>query len=36
VKGLDVVEAMQSVRTGAGDKPVEDVVIQSVTITEAD
>src|SRR4051795_5552444 len=36
VKGLDVVEAMQSVRTGAGDKPVEDVVIKSVTITEAD
>jgi peptidylprolyl isomerase len=36
VKGLDVVEAMQSVRTGSGDKPVEDVVIQSVTVTEAD
>jgi len=36
VKGLDVVEAMQSVPTGANDRPREDVVIQSVTITEAD
>ena len=36
VKGLDVVETMQSVRTGGGDKPVEDVVINAVTITEAD
>lgn len=36
VKGLDVVDQMEKVRTGAGDKPVEDVVIQSVTITEAD
>jgi peptidylprolyl isomerase len=36
VKGLDVVEQMQSVRTGGGDKPVEDLVIQSVTITEAE
>jgi len=36
VKGLDVVEAMQSVRTGAGDKPVEPVVIESVVIAEAD
>jgi cyclophilin family peptidyl-prolyl cis-trans isomerase len=36
VKGLDVVENMQSVKTGAGDKPVEDVVINSVTISEAD
>ena len=34
VKGLDVVDAMQSVPTGARDKPVEDVVIRSVTITE--
>jgi peptidylprolyl isomerase len=36
VKGLDVLEAMQSVKTGRGDKPIEDVVITSVTITEAD
>lgn len=32
--GLDVVDAIAGVRTGAMDKPVEDVVIQSVTITE--
>ena len=36
VKGLDVVDAIQNVRTGAGDKPVEPVVIKSVTVTEAD
>jgi cyclophilin family peptidyl-prolyl cis-trans isomerase len=36
VKGLDVVEAMQNVKTGAGDKPSEDVVIESVTIAAAD
>ena len=36
VKGLDVVEKMQNVRTGAGDKPVDDVVINSVTISESD
>jgi cyclophilin family peptidyl-prolyl cis-trans isomerase len=36
VKGLDVVEAMQSVPTGSGDRPKDDVVIKSVTITEAD
>jgi cyclophilin family peptidyl-prolyl cis-trans isomerase len=36
VKGLDVVEAMQNVKTGSGDKPVDDVVINSVTVTEAD
>ncbi len=36
VKGLDVVEQMQNVRTGGGDKPVEDVVINSVTISESD
>ena len=36
VKGLDVVEAMQNVPTGAGDKPKEDVVIHSVSVTEAD
>jgi len=36
VSGLDVVEAMQSVPTGSGDRPKEDVVIQSVTVTESD
>ncbi len=36
VKGLEVVAAMESVATGPGDRPREDVVINSVTITEAD
>jgi len=36
VKGLDVVEQMQSVPTGAGDRPKTDVVIASVTIAVAD
>lgn len=36
VKGLDVVDRMQQVETGRGDKPKQDVVINSVTITEAD
>ena len=36
VKGLDVVDAMQKVQTARGDRPVEDVVINSVTITVAD
>ena len=36
VKGLDVVETMQSVPTGSGDRPKDDVVINSVTITESD
>ncbi len=36
VKGLEVVEAMQSVPTAAGDRPKTDVVINSVTITVAD
>jgi cyclophilin family peptidyl-prolyl cis-trans isomerase len=35
VKGLDVVEAMQTSPTGPGDRPLEDVVIQSVTVTVA-
>jgi cyclophilin family peptidyl-prolyl cis-trans isomerase len=33
VKGLDIVDAMQKVPTARGDRPVEDVVINSVTIT---
>jgi len=36
VKGLDVVDAMQKVPTARGDRPIDDVVIQSVTITVAD
>lgn len=36
VKGLDVVEAMQNVPTGPGDRPRTDVVINSVTISVAD
>jgi len=36
VKGLDIVEQMQRVATGSGDRPKEDVVINSVTITEAE
>ena len=33
-EGLDVLEAMQNVPTAAGDRPLEDVVINSVTVTE--
>ncbi len=36
VKGLDVLDAMQKVPTGAGDRPKDDVVIESVTISVAD
>ena len=36
VKGLDVVDAIEKVPTGPGDRPKEDVVITSVTITEKD
>ena len=36
VKGLEIVEAMQNVPTGAGDRPTTDVVINSVTIIVAD
>ena len=36
VKGLDVVDQMQSVPTGGGDKPKTDVVINAVEITVAD
>jgi peptidylprolyl isomerase len=35
VKGLDIVDTMQNVPTGGGDKPKTDVVIQSVVITES-
>ena len=36
VKGLEVVDAMEKVPTGHGDRPKTDVVINSVTITVAD
>ena len=36
VKGLEIVDAMQRVDTDRNDRPREDVVIQSVTITVAD
>ena len=36
VKGLDIVDTMQNVPTGGGDKPKTDVVINSVDITVAD
>jgi cyclophilin family peptidyl-prolyl cis-trans isomerase len=35
VEGLDVVDAIEKVPTGPGDRPREDVVINSVTITES-
>ena len=36
VKGLDVLDTMQNVKTDRGDRPAEDVVIQSVAITQHD
>lgn len=36
VKGLDILAEMQSVKTGQGDRPVVDLVINSVSITVAD
>jgi peptidylprolyl isomerase len=36
VKGLEVVDAMEKVETGPGDRPREDVVINSVIVTEHD
>ena len=36
VKGLELVERMQNVPTAAGDRPTDDVVIESVTISVAD
>jgi cyclophilin family peptidyl-prolyl cis-trans isomerase len=36
VKGLDVLDQMQRVKTASGDRPVDDVVINSVSITESD
>jgi peptidyl-prolyl cis-trans isomerase A (cyclophilin A) len=31
-EGLDVVKKIGSIKTGPGDRPVEDVVIEKVTI----
>jgi hypothetical protein len=36
VKGLDVIDQMQAVPTGGGDRPKTDVVINSVAISVAD
>ena len=36
VKGLEVVDEMQRVETDRGDRPTTDVVINAVTIEEAD
>lgn len=35
IDGLDVLSTIEKVRTGSGDRPVDDVVIESVTITES-
>ena len=34
-EGLDVLDTMQNVPTARGDRPLDDVVINSVTITES-
>ena len=36
VKGIEIVQQMEAVETGPGDRPRTDVVIESVTITESD
>ena len=36
VKGIEVVDQIEKVATGPGDRPTEDVVIESITITESD
>ncbi|MEZ5340026.1 MAG: peptidylprolyl isomerase [Acidimicrobiales bacterium] len=36
IKGLDVVDAIEKVPTGMGDRPKTDVVIESITITESE
>ena len=33
--GLEVADAMQGVPTGPGDRPLTDIVIESVTVTES-
>ena len=32
INGMDVVYAIGKVKTGAGDKPVEDVVMKQITV----
>jgi cyclophilin family peptidyl-prolyl cis-trans isomerase len=36
LRGMDVVDRMEKVRTGPGDKPVEPMTIESVTVTESE
>ncbi|HUP87292.1 MAG TPA: peptidylprolyl isomerase [Acidimicrobiales bacterium] len=36
VKGLEIVAEMEKVATGPGDKPVQDLTINSIEVTEAD
>lgn len=35
ISGLDVLEAIQSVATGSGDRPIDEVIIRTVTIDES-
>ena len=34
IEGMDVVDAIQNVKTGRADRPVENVVIEKVTVEE--
>jgi len=36
VKGLEVLDEMEKVQTGPGDRPIQDVVINKVAITESE
>jgi cyclophilin family peptidyl-prolyl cis-trans isomerase len=36
VKGLEVVDEMEKVKTGGGDRPVQDVVINKISISESE
>ncbi len=36
VNGLDVLDEMEKVPTGSGDRPVQDVVIEKISITESE
>jgi len=36
VKGIDVVDTMEKVPTNHGDRPKEEIIISSVTVTESD
>ena len=36
ISGLEVLDAIQKVQTGPGDRPAQDVVINSITIAESD